>query len=214
MGTRDDHRRGVGGAGRILNRPPTGPATLGLALVAFGAVLLGAKGVFAKLLYARGLDYETVVATRALLAIPGFLLILGLGRGVPARGRTSLRDIGMAVLAGISCYYIGATMNFYALTLINASVERALLFSYPALVVMAGWVGYRRAPTWPTLLAVLSTWLGIALTVGLFSPALLDSNLEGAMWVLLCSATIAFYFMVSARLTRKMGSARFTAIAM
>ena len=37
-----------------------------------------------------------------------------------------------AVVAGITCYYVGAMVDFWALTLIDASIERVLLFSYPA----------------------------------------------------------------------------------
>ena len=177
-------------------------------------MLLGAKGVFAKILYARGLDFETVVSLRAVLAIPGFVAI-ALLRG----GLRSLRGAGraawlQAVVAGIVCYAFGAAANFYALTLIDASVERALLFSYPAMVVMIGWGLSSQRPNGATTLAVAATWLGIALTVGAFSQSLLAQNLVGAAWVLFCSATIAFYFLMSAKLTRSMGSAQFTVVAM
>ncbi|MEM8982736.1 MAG: hypothetical protein AAGC71_06895, partial [Pseudomonadota bacterium] len=55
--------------------------TLGIGMVLLGAILLGAKGVIAKRLYALGLDYTTVVAVRAVLAIPGFMLLAILLRG-------------------------------------------------------------------------------------------------------------------------------------
>ncbi|MEM9304404.1 MAG: EamA family transporter, partial [Pseudomonadota bacterium] len=123
-------------------------------------------------------------------------------------------DLLQAALAGVVCYAIGASANFYALTLIDASVERALLFSYPALVVLATWLLFGQRPGRSTLLAVALTWLGIGLVVGVFDPALLSQNLLGSLWVLFCSATIVYYFLVSARLTRSLGSAQFTAVAM
>ena len=179
-----------------------------------GSVLLGAKGVVAKILYARGLDFETVVSLRAVLAIPGFFAI-----AVWQGGLTPLRHVSraawlQATFAGVICYAIGASANFFALTLIDASVERALLFSYPAMVVMVGWIASKRRPRALTLVAVVATWLGIALTVGAFRQSLLAQNIVGAGWVLFCSATIAYYFMVSAKLTREMGSAQFTLVAM
>ena len=179
-----------------------------------GSVLLGAKGVVAKILYARGLDFETVVSLRAVLAIPGFFAITVWQGGLAPLRQVSRAAWLQATLAGVICYAIGASANFFALTLIDASVERALLFSYPAMVVMVGWIASKRRPRALTLVAVVATWLGIALTVGAFRQSLLAQNIVGAGWVLFCSATIAYYFMVSAKLTREMGSAQFTLVAM
>ena len=187
---------------------------MGTLLVVTGSVLLASKGIFAKALYARGLEFETVVALRSVLAIPGFLLIAALLGGLGPLRDCSRRDLTLAALAGLVCYYLGAGVNFYALTLIDASVERALLFSYPALVVIAGWLLHGSRPSAAVVVAVIATYLGIVLVVELFSPDLTRQTLIGAAWVLVCSATIAFYFMISASLTRRMGSARFTVVAM
>ena len=51
--------------------------------------------------------------------------------------RQQRRAVWAAVAAGLAGYYLGALINFYALTLISASLERVLLFSYPALVLLA-----------------------------------------------------------------------------
>ena len=176
--------------------------------------MLGAKGVFAKGLYALGLDYETVVATRSLLALPGFWILAIVLREERAEHRGNAADYWLAALAGVTCYYVGATANFYALTLIDASVERALLFSYPVLVVLASAFWQRSMPGPVTLIAVVLTWVGVALTVGVFDSAEGRSDPTGVWLVLFCAATIAFYFVVSGKLTRSLGSARFTLVAM
>lgn len=183
-------------------------------MVLIGSVLLASKGIFAKVLYARGVDYATVVCFRALLAIPGFILVGWLSGGFVGLANARPKDWLTAAFAGFVCYYLGAYTNFYALTLIDASVERALLFSYPALVVVAVALIQRRLPGPRTAVAVLATYLGIALVVGVFNDDLLQQNLTGALWVMFCSATIAYYFLVSGRLTHTMGSAGFTLVAM
>lgn len=187
---------------------------LGIALILFGSVLLASKGIFAKLLYARGLDFETVVATRAVLAIPGFLLLALWRRGPSPVAAQPARDLRRAAFAGIVCYYVGASVNFYALTLIDASVERALLYSYPAMVVLATWALSRLRPGPIMSLAVLGTFVGILLVVGVLRPDVPPQNLVGVLFVLLCAATIVFYYITSGPLTRSMGSAPFTAVAM
>lgn len=177
-------------------------------------MLLAAKGIFAKLLYARGLDFETVVATRAVLAIPGFVLIATLRAGPAPLRLAKGRDLLGAAAAGIVCYYVGASMNFYALTLIDASVERAILYSYPAMVVLVAWWMSRVRPGNLTLYAVVGTFAGIVLVVGVLRPGLAPQNLLGVTFVLLCSMTIVFYYLMSGHLTRSLGSAQFTAVAM
>ena len=177
--------------------------------------MLASKGIFAKALYARGLDFESIVTIRGVVAVPGFfLLAIASGGGIGRLANLPGRDLLSAAFAGILCYAIGAAANFYALSLIDASVERALLFSYPALVVLATWVVYRKRPGRVTLGAVALTWIGIGLVVGVTNPTTLTANLEGSLWVMFCSATIAWYFLASAKLTRTMGSAQFTVVAM
>ena len=54
-------------------------------LVAAGGIGLASKGIFAKLLYAQGVDVQTVLVLRTVLAWPGFLLV-GYLNGIPIPG--------------------------------------------------------------------------------------------------------------------------------
>ena len=115
-------------------------------MVAAAAILFASKGLFAKALYHRDVGFELLVAVRAVIAMPLFAWIAvranapaqvinnGGSGPLPVRGRAVLA----AVIAGITCYYVGAMVDFWALTLIDASIERVLLFSYPAMVVFIG----------------------------------------------------------------------------
>ncbi len=108
-------------------------------MVAIGAVLLAAKGLFAKTLYDMGLSFHDVASIRSVLAVPGFALLAWLYRSKnPAKLVSTSRrnDLLLALFAGFLCYYLGALANFYALTIIDASVERPLLFAYPIVVVI------------------------------------------------------------------------------
>jgi len=190
------------------------PQWLGLGLVIGGALLLSLKGVVAKLLYAAGMGYEAVTGIRAVLAMPGFVL-WGLWRV----GRRRLfgvdrRAMLAAAFAGFLCYYLGAMVDFYALTLIDAGLERVILFSYPALIVLVRAVQRRRLPPPRLLWALLGTWLGVYLAVGGFDPGLLAANLRGAALVLVCAATLAWYFLANERIGHRIGSVAFTVHAM
>jgi drug/metabolite transporter (DMT)-like permease len=210
-----------------MKQLPTG-GLLGTLLVAAGAVLLASKGLFAKSLYAQGLNHNDVAAIRSVLAVPGFWIVaLALhgrskslarvqiyGHSQDQRYSTQLADVLGAMFAGVLCYYFGALANFYALSLIQANVERALLFSYPAMVIVFHALWTRERPATSTLISVALTSFGVLLVTGATDQSLTQQQLIGVGWVLFCSVTIALYFMMSASLTQRLGSGNFTAIAM
>lgn len=186
----------------------------GLLLVMGGAMLFAIKGIVTKFIYAHGLDYESLVVIRSVLAVP-FFWAWALHHGAAsAILRAPWTTVAAAAAAGALCYSLGSLLDFYALTLIDASLERALLFTYPAMVVLATAVLARRPPSWPTGGAILLTWLGVALAVGAFDGDVLAANAAGAACVLLCAATFATYFLVSERHTRRVGALPFTVFAM
>jgi drug/metabolite transporter (DMT)-like permease len=190
---------------------------LGMVIVAAAAMLFASKGIFGKLLYQRGVGFEVLVTVRALLAMPLFAWLALRGSGAPrsdARPSIRARAFFAAVIAGIVCYYVGALVDFWALMLIDASIERVLLFSYPAMVVLIGAVMDRRAPEARLVWAMLLTYVGIFFAMGGIDVAELRANLFGAALVLIAALTTAVYFLIGARYTRELGSTRFAAIAM
>ena len=199
-----------------------GRQRLGMLFVAGSAILFASKGLFAKALYHRGVGFELLVAVRAVIAMPLFAWIAWRANS-PAQ---IIKDGGQeprvmrrravlaAVIAGIACYYVGAFVDFWALTLIDASIERVLLFSYPAMVVLIGSILKRRAPERRVVLAMLITYAGIWFAMGGIDLHELTQNLFGAGLVLIAALTTATYFLIGERYTHELGSTRFAAIGM
>ena len=199
-----------------------GRQRLGMLFVAGSAILFASKGLFAKALYHRGVGFELLVAVRAVIAMPLFgwiawranspaQLIKDGGQEPRVMRR---RAVLAAVIAGIACYYVGAFVDFWALTLIDASIERVLLFSYPAIVVLIGSILKRRAPERRVVLAMLITYAGIWFAMGGIDFHELTQNLFGAGLVLIAALTTATYFLIGERYTHELGSTRFAAIGM
>ena len=207
-----------------------GGQRLGMVCVAASAMLFASKGLFGKALYQRGVGFELLVTVRAVLAMPLFAWMAfrkdaktpALATDeesrplpiVPPRARPRARAWVGAVVAGIFCYYVGALLDFWALTLIDASVERVLLFSYPAIVVLITALSTNRAPQRKIVLAVLATWVGIFFAMGGVDLAALRANAFGAGLVLVAAFTTAIYFLIGERFTRELGSTRFAAVGM
>jgi drug/metabolite transporter (DMT)-like permease len=205
-------------------------ARVGMLCVAAAAMLFASKGLFAKALYQRGVGFELLVAVRAVLAMPLFIWVgLRSGPGAPAVSgddeaqtpvvtpappRPRARALLAAIVAGVTCYYVGALVDFWALTMIDASVERVLLFSYPALVVLIDSFRRRRAPEGRMVVALVVTYAGIFFAMGGIDLFELRANLLGAALTLIAALTTAIYFLIGERYTRELGSTRFAAVGM
>ena len=203
----------------VESKPPARPG-MGMVYVAGAAILFASKGLFSKALYHRGVGFELLVTARALMAMPLFIwFAIRSNRAQPAASpspapRPSPRAFAAAAIAGITCYYVGAMVDFWALELIDASVERVLLFSYPALVVLISSCMRRQAPERRIVLALLVTYAGIFLAMGGMDLTELRANLFGASLVLIAAFTTAIYFLIGERYVRQLGSTRFAAVGM
>lgn len=200
----------MGVDGRTVARPG-----MGMFFVAGAAILFASKGLFSKALYHRGVGFELLVTVRALLAMPLFIWFAFHHRGTPTAGTPiPWKAWAAASIAGVTCYYVGAMVDFWALEMIDASIERVLLFSYPALVVLIGSVMRREAPERRVLLAMAVTYVGIFFAMGGVDLSELRANLFGASLVLVAALTTAIYFLIGERYVHELGSTRFAAIGM
>jgi drug/metabolite transporter (DMT)-like permease len=183
--------------------------------VAGAAILFASKGLFSKALYQRGVHFELLVTVRALLAMPMFIgFAVRTNRGTAPAAPIPWTAYAGASLAGIICYYVGAMVDFHALELIDASIERVLLFSYPALVVLISSCMRRQAPERRVVFAMLVTYVGIFFAMGGIDLGELKANLYGAGLVLVAALTTAIYFLIGERYVHVLGSTRFAAIGM
>lgn len=203
--------------------PPTGAGLpqavshldpFGAAAVAMAAMLFATKGIFAKELYAMGVSVEAVVTVRAVLALPLFWWFAVHREGLRAILDTPREALIAAAAVGALCYYFGAMIDFIALTMIDASIERVLIFSYPAMVVIVASLRDRQWPGRPVIAATVLTYVGIFFTMGGFDLAELQANLFGALLVIGSALTYTVYFLVSEKYTRQIGSSRFALFAM
>lgn len=195
---------------------PTQPAAsqaYAVYLVLGGALLIAGKGIFAKRLYAAGVELEALLVLRALVSLP-FIWGWAWWRHELARiAKARKTTLCAAAIGGFFGYYVGTWFDFRALQLIDASLERVLLFTYPALVVLARSVFCRTLPARRELLAAVTTYAGVAFAVGGFDTALWVANGQGAAFVLVSAATFAGYLLVNEQVAKRLGSVGFLVVA-
>ncbi len=182
--------------------------------VALGAVLLSTKGIVAKLMYAQGADATMVASVRSVIAIFGFWGWAVFRVGLAPMLAVKPRQLAIAMGIGFASYYVGAYLDFYALTMIDASLERVILFSYPIVIVSFEVARTRRLPSKRVGWSLLLTYLGVLLAVGAFDGDLLEGNLQGSGLVLIAAVGVAVFYVINGKYGPLMGSLQFTTWAM
>lgn len=124
--------------------------------------------------------------------------------------RADLRDLA---LLGFFGFYLSSYADFLGLRYISAGLERVVLYTYPAMLVLMVAVATRQRPPASTLIALLISYLGVALAV-LHDYQLGGSNpLFGVGLVLFSALSFAIYLFRSGPLLMRLGATRVTAYA-
>src|SRR5215208_7448572 len=153
---------------------------LGAFAVVAAASIWGTLGLFAKILYAQGVSFESLVAVRASVgwaAVMLFVLATGGARSLRVSGR-DLAFLAPLGLVGIGFFYL---LYFYTIRESTVGTAAILLYSSPAFVVMLARLFLKEALNAAKVLALLLTAGGIFLVAGAYVP----SNLEVTPTVLL-----------------------------
>jgi drug/metabolite transporter (DMT)-like permease len=133
----------------------------GYILIIVSAVTFSAKGVFAKLIYAHGVDPTTLLGIRFAMTMPLFWATLFF---FPS-GRVGARDACVLAVIGLVGFFAAAYADFYGLLFIDATLERIILYSYPAVVVLLAAVFLGERLTMKKAASVAITYIGLGLTL-------------------------------------------------
>lgn len=187
---------------------------LGLLFAFGGTALFALKSIFIKLAYAQGVDTVTLLALRMLVAAPFYLAVLVwllYKVKVPRPTATDLRSI---ILLGCLSYYFSAYFDMQSLNYISAQLERLMLYTYPIMTTLLGWLLLREAITPRIVGALVLTYLGV-LFLYAYEAKLGGANVSyGALLVTLSALLFAIYLVYSKKVMSRVGSPLFTSIAM
>lgn len=185
--------------------------TSGLLLAAAGAIAFSGKAIIVKLAYQHGVDSITLLMFRMLFAMPFFLLLAWwAGRGQAPLTR---HDVWGVLGLGFSGYYLSSYLDFLGLQYISASFERLILYLNPTLVLILGWVLYKRKITYRQGVAMAVSYSGVLLVFGHEISLVGDNVFLGATLVFLSAVTYAIYLSYSGQLVQRLGSLRLAGLA-
>jgi len=202
----------------------------GLLFAVAGAVAFSGKAIVAKLMYRLGADPFAVVGMRMVMAFPMFLAMAWWA------GRQQREALGEAALLsrtqrwqivglGFSGYYLASTLDFMGLKYISASLERAILYLNPTIVLLLSAIWLRHRVRWPQLFAMLLSYAGVVIvwlhdwnSAALLAAGSRDLDARqaitlGSVLVFMSAVSYAVYLMGSGQLVQKMGSMRLVGLA-
>jgi drug/metabolite transporter, DME family len=161
-------------------------------LGALAAATWGTLGFFAKILYAQGVSFESLVAVRASvgwLAVIGFLLATRDARSLRVK-RRDLRFLLPLGLVGIGAFYL---LYFYTVRESTMGTAAILLYSAPAFVVVLARLFLRELLNVTKVFGLLLTVGGISLVIGAYDPANLEVSPKILLTGLLSGLTYGLY---------------------
>jgi drug/metabolite transporter (DMT)-like permease len=194
-----------------LKQTPASNFSSGLLLAAAGSIAFSGKAIIVKLAYLHGVDAITLVMLRMLFALPFFIVMAWwAGRHQAPLTRTDwLGVLGLGFLG----YYLSSFLDFLGLQYISASFERLILYLNPTLVLVLGWVLYKRKITYRQGMAMAVSYSGVLLVFG-HEVSLVGDNIGlGAILVFGSAITYAIYLTYSGELVQRLGSLRLAGLA-
>lgn len=183
----------------------------GLLLAVLGSIAFSGKAIIVKLAYRYGVDAVTLIMYRMLFALPIFAAMAWWA----SRGKPPLtRHDWLGVLGlGVTGYYLASFLDFAGLAYISASLERLILYLNPTLVLLLGWVLYKRPVGRWQAIGMGISYLGVVLVFGHEVKLEGGDVALGALLVFLSAVSYAIYLSYSGELVQRLGSLRLVGLA-
>jgi drug/metabolite transporter (DMT)-like permease len=188
----------------------------GLLLASAGSIAFSGKAIIVKLAYRHGVDAVTLIMYRMLFALPLFLALAWWAtyrQGGGGKAALTRQDwLGILGL-GFTGYYLASFLDFWGLQYISASLERLILYLNPTLVLVLGWVVYKRRITRLQALAMAVSYAGVLLVFGHEADFAGPNAVLGAALVFGSAISYAMYLVYSGELVKRLGSMRLVGLA-
>ena len=186
----------------------------GLLLAIVGSIAFSGKAIIVKLAYRYGVDAVTLIMYRMLFALPIFAVMAWWA----SRGKEALtRNDWLGILGlGFTGYYLASYLDFAGLAYISAALERLILYLNPTLVLILGWLLYKKKMSSKQIGAMALSYAGILLVFGhelKFDGTTSSNTILGAALVFGSAVSYAIYLSYSGEMVKRLGSLRLVGLA-
>ena len=181
---------------------------IGIFVVFIATVFLSTKSIWAKLIYLDSLSPLSVLAYRALLSLPFFILPM-----IHFNWQSvNKKQVFYYSFVGAGLYLISSMADFIGLLYISASLERAVLFTFPIYVFLLS--SDLSRITISKIVLIILTVLGLGI---MFNPTVdshFTNTLIGVLLVLVSAIFWALFMIYSKRVVLSISPTIFTSTYM
>ena len=182
----------------------------GFLLVLAATALLSFRSILVKLAYAENISVMNLFYYRFLITVPLLLSFSAYIKKKELIQAIKNKKIALScIIAGFFGYYLATLLDFHSLTLMDASVNRLIVYTFPIYILVFNSLLKK---TWPTLRECahfLSIQVGLFLVLGNFSASQAIST-KGAIFAFLAAISYSVYILINQEIGKKIGSILFT----
>jgi drug/metabolite transporter (DMT)-like permease len=172
--------------------------TYGYLLIIAASIVWGTMGIFGKLAFGYEIHPATLIALRILISSSTILMPITLFKKELLR--IQKRDLPQFFVLGIFATALQRIAYFYAVDLTTATMAAILFYTYPIFVTIYSSLFLKEKVTLATVLAIILTFLGVALVVKVYEVSRLNASLSGIFFGVVSSIFFALYFLTTKKL--------------
>ncbi len=193
---------------------------MGVLCALLGAICFSGKAIIVKILYRYpGIDAETLLALRMLVALPFFIIIAAWPRH-PDQAALSPRDIAKCGVLGFLGYYLSSYLDFLGLHYVTATLERLILYLGPTIVLLLSVMLRGIRVSRLQIVGLVVSYIGVALAfapdifLALSHRPLADAHMTlGSLLVFGSAMSYSLYLIGGGELVKRIGAVRMTAFS-
>ena len=184
-------------------------------IILIGAILFSTKAILVKLAYRYDIDHLSLLCIRMAIAFPIYACILFFRKNKAKESTITSQEYMYIALFGVFGYYLASYFDFKGLQYISAGLERVILFLYPTIVLVLSAIFLKKRIQGIQIAAIVLSYIGVALAyLGDISIDNGQDLQQGGILIFLAAFTYAAYLVGSGWLIPRIGTLRFTSIAM
>ena len=189
------------------------PVGSALTLVLLSTAAFAMKGLLAKFVYATGMTVDGLLLLRFMIAMPFFWIgVYFFGKNRPGERAMKPVDLAWGALYG-GLFFAAALFDFTAVSIIEVTVSRIVLFTFPAIVLILECLHKWRLPPLRQIFCFIVTYLGLVLVLAPDGLGAVSGTLWlGAFWAFASALTYAAYLYFGQRMIQVIGSMHFAAL--
>jgi len=201
-------------------------AQIGFIIALLATFCYSLKPIIIKLIYQyEEVTSEDVLAWRVIISLPIYIVVgvwvlkrkFGGEESVDSEQGGSIASkpwFWKTVLLGALGFYVAALLDLIGLHYISSQLARLILFTYPTLVAILGWLIYRQSISRTVMIALVLSYIGVGLIFAYDFNSLGDKVIFGSVMMFLSVLAFSLYVLLSKKIIDQVGGAAFTVVAM